>query len=62
MASAAKRRLVPTYQESNKEDFDDEDNYYGNKKQMQRNKNKYDNEDDDYIKPKKFFNLEELIK
>ena len=39
MASAAKRRLVPTYQESKKGDYDDEDNYYCNKKQMQRNKN-----------------------
>ena len=55
MASAAKRRSVPNYQESKKRDYDDEDNYYGNKKQMQRNKNKYDDEDEDYIKPKKTF-------
>ena len=53
MSSASKRRSVPNYQESKKREFDDEDNYYGNKNQM-RNKNKYDDEDD-YIKPQKTF-------
>ena len=52
------KRKGGNYQQSNKKEYDEEDNYYGNKNQMQKSKNKYGNkyeENDDYIKPKKTF-------
>ena len=49
---SSKRKSAPNYQENIKREYDDEDNYYGNKNQ--RNKNKYE-EEEDYIKPKKTF-------
>ena len=54
IASANKRKSMPTFSQNNKREFDEEDNFYGNKNQNIRNKNKYD-EQDDYIKPKKTF-------
>ena len=52
--NASKRKSMPTYSQSNKREYDDEDNYYGNKNQNMRSKNKYEDQDD-YIKPKKTF-------
>ena len=55
MINASKRKSAPNYQKSNKKEYEEEDNYYGNKNQLQRNKNKYEEEEEDYIKPKKTF-------
>ena len=59
------KRKGGNYQQSNKKEYDEEDNYYGNKNQIQKSKNKYGNkyeENDDYIKPKKLSNKEEVNK